>query len=65
MQLNKSSKSEEARILESILTIDGQGRPAKARALLALIEQTFPDDPSSYQGPFYEALKEISERKFF
>ena len=65
MQLNKSSKSEETRLLESILTIDGLGRPAKARALLALIKQTFPDDPSSYSGEFYYALKEISERKFF
>jgi len=51
--------------LESSLTIDGRGRPNKAKRLLKIIEDTFPDDPSSYQGEFYESLVEISERKFF
>lgn len=47
-----------SKLLESILTIDGQGRPKKARALLALIEE----------APTLEllaALKEIGERKHF
>lgn len=44
--------------LESILTIDGQGRPAKARMLLQLLGDV-PNDP------LIEALKEIGNRKFF
>ena len=48
--------------LERILTIDGQGRPAKARMLLEIIENEFPDDPST---ELRDALKEIGERKFF
>ena len=60
-----SEKTETTQKLERILTIDGKGRPFKAKELLTLIESYFPDDPSSYSGPLYEALKEISERKFF
>ncbi len=45
-------------ILESILTIDGNGRPAKARLLLSLMQEA----PSE---EFLQALKEISERKHF
>jgi hypothetical protein len=44
--------------LENILTIDGRGRPAKAKALLWLID-------SHGKAIFEQALKEISERKFF
>jgi hypothetical protein len=46
------------KILETILTIDGKGRPAKARLLLSLIEE----------APTLEllaAIKEIGERKNF
>ena len=46
------------KILESILTIDGRGRPAKSRLLLSLIEE----------APTLEllaALKQIGERKWF
>ena len=44
--------------LENILTIDGRGRPAKAKALLWLMDR--------YGKSIVEqALKEISERKFF
>ena len=46
------------KLLESILTIDGKGRPAKARTLLALIEEA----PTL---ELLKALKEIGERKFF
>ena len=42
-------------ILESILTIDSKGRPAKARLLLSLMQEA----PSE---EFLQALKEISER---
>jgi hypothetical protein len=45
------------KILESILTIDGQGRPAKARQLLSLIEEA----PTLF---VLTGLKEIGERKF-
>ena len=44
--------------LENILTIDGRGRPAKAKALLWLIDR-------HGQAVVEQALKEISERKFF
>jgi len=44
--------------LESILTIDGRGRPWKARALLELLGD-MPHDP------LFIALKEIGDRKFF
>ncbi len=45
------------RELESILTIDGQGRPAKARRLLSLIE-TKPEEVKA-------VLREIKERPWF
>lgn len=51
--LNKTIKE-----LERILTIDGQGRPAKARMLLALIN-------SPNEELLKEALEQIGERKFF
>jgi hypothetical protein len=44
--------------LENILTIDGRGRPAKAKALLWLIDR-------HGREVFLQALKEISERKWF
>jgi hypothetical protein len=45
------------KILENILTIDGKGRPVKARLMLSLIEE----------APTLElltALREVGERKF-
>lgn len=60
------SRADLTKALENILTIDGRGRPFKARALLALIKQQFPDDPAAYgDGELVTALKEIGERKFF
>jgi hypothetical protein len=44
--------------LESILTIDGQGRPAKARALMRLMI----DVPETELA---KALAEIGDRKWF
>ena len=44
--------------LENILTIDGRGRPAKAKALLWLMDR-------HGKAIFEQALKEISERKWF
>jgi len=44
--------------LESILTIDGKGRPAKARDLLAVMAWVPKEELEA-------ALKEIGNRKFF
>jgi hypothetical protein len=52
------NKEEIIKILEGVLSIDGKGRPARARLLLSLIEE----------APIFEflaALKEIGERKYF
>lgn len=46
------------KVLENILTIDGRGRPAKAREMLALIKWAKPEELEA-------ALKKIGERKFF
>ena len=46
------------KVLESILTIDGQGRPAKARMLLKLLEE-------ESVLILLAALKEVGERKGF
>ena len=46
------------RALENVLTIDGRGRPAKARLLLQLVEEVGLEQVKA-------ALKEIGERKFF
>jgi len=46
------------KVLESILTIDGQGRQAKARMMLKLLEE------ESFLI-LLAALKEVGERKFF
>ena len=45
-------------LLESILTIDGKGRPAKARLLLELLKE-------GNMLIILDALKEIGERKWF
>jgi hypothetical protein len=44
--------------LERILTIDGKGRPAKAKLLLDLIEKTDKE-------VLVAAITQVSERKFF
>jgi len=44
--------------LENIITIDGRGRPAKARLLLQLIEEVGIEE-------VMKVLKEFGERKFF
>ena len=46
------------KLLESVLTIDGKGRPAKARLLLQLLEE-------ESTLILLAALKEIGERKHF
>ena len=58
MDSETKEKSPLERKLESILTIDGQGRPKKARELLVLL----------YDYPkleVMEALTEIGNRKYF
>lgn len=45
--------------LERIFTIDGRGRPAKAKLMLSLLER-YESDPSILRA----AIKEIGERKF-
>lgn len=44
--------------LESVLTIDGRGRPAKARLLLQLIEEVGIEE-------VMEEVKKFGERRFF
>lgn len=44
--------------LENILTIDGRGRPAKARMLLEILETVDMEEVR-------KNLKEIGERRFF
>ena len=44
--------------LESILTIDGQGRPRKAKQLLDLIKSVPLEE-------LEKSIKELSDRKFF
>jgi len=46
------------KLLENVLTIDGRGRPGKARLLLSLIEES----PTLV---LLTAIKEIGERKWF
>jgi hypothetical protein len=45
--------------LERIFTIDGRGRPAKAKLMLELME-SYESDPSVLRS----AIKEVGERKF-
>ncbi len=46
------------KVLESILTIDGLGRPEKARMLLKLLEE-------ESVLILLAALRDVGERKFF
>ncbi len=54
----KMNKELLIKVLENVLTIDGKGRPAKARQLLQLLQET-------NVIILLDALKEIGERKWF
>lgn len=55
---NDPKKSELTKKLEAILTIDGQGRPKKAREFLSILSQTPLEEVT-------KELKTIGDRKYF
>jgi hypothetical protein len=52
------AKSELDKALESIFTIDGRGRPAKAKLFLLIMQKYSQDE-------VFKGIEEISKRKWF